>query len=56
MWKISLILESPIMFGKRFKVTLVGFFILDFNLLSCESNNFTFKVSYWVLCIDIILK
>ena len=31
---------------KRFKVTLVPFFIPDFNLLSCELDNFTFKQLY----------
>ena len=28
------------------KVTLGAFFIPDFNLLSCELDNFTFKVLY----------
>ena len=39
-------LESPPTFGESFKVTSVPFFILDFNLLSCELDNFTFKVLY----------
>ena len=42
-------LEFPIKFDKRFKVTSVPFFIADFNLLSCELENFLFKVSYWVI-------
>ena len=37
-------LEFRIKFHERFKVTSVSFFIPDFNLLSCELNNFTFKV------------
>ena len=41
-------LESPTAFDERFKVTSVLFFILDFNLLSCELENFTFQVLYWV--------
>ena len=39
-------LESPIIFAESFKVTLVLFFIADFNLLSRELDNFTFNVSY----------
>ena len=36
---------------KRFKVILVPFFYCIFNLLSCELDNFTFKVLYWdILC------
>ena len=35
-------LELPIKFDERFKVTSVPFFIVDFNLLSCELDNFTF--------------
>ena len=40
-------LESPKTFEESLKVTLVPFFIADFNLLSCEFDNFTFKVLYW---------
>ena len=40
-----------IIFDDRFKVISVSFFIPDFNLLSCELDNFTFKVFriilYW---------
>ena len=39
-------LELWIKVDERFKVTLVQFFIADFNLLSCESDNFTFNVLY----------
>ena len=42
-------LESQITFYERFKVTTVLFFITDFTLLSCESDNFTFKVLYWAI-------
>ena len=31
---------------ERFRVTSVPFFIVDFKLLSCELDNFTFKVLY----------
>ena len=39
-------LVLPIAFNKRFNVTSVPFFIPDYNLLSCELDNFTFKVLY----------
>ena len=39
-------LEPPTTFEKNFKVTSFLFFIPDFNLLSCELDNFTFKVLY----------
>ena len=42
----TLDLESPTTFDKIFIVTLLPFFIPDFNLLSCELDNFTFKVLY----------
>ena len=44
--KLFSLLESPTTFDEIFKVTLVPFFIPDFNLLSCESDNFTFKMLY----------
>ena len=40
-------LEFSITFHEIFKVTLVPFFIRDFNLLSCELDEFTFKVSHY---------
>ena len=49
-------LESPIIFDERFKLTWVPSFIPDFNLLSCELDDFTFTVLHWVIYIDIILK
>ena len=42
-------LEFPIKFDERFRVTLLQFFIQDFNLLSCELDNFTLKVLYFVI-------
>ena len=44
-------LEFPIKFYERLKVSLVSLFIPDFNLLSCASYNFTFKMLYWVIFI-----
>ena len=37
-------LESPITLNERFKVTSVQLFTPDFDLLSCELDNFTIKV------------
>ena len=34
---------------ERLKVISVSFFIADFNLLSCELDNFTFKMLYIVI-------
>ena len=42
-------LESPTTLDEISKVASVPFFIPDFNLLSCELNNFMFKVLYWVI-------
>ena len=39
-------LELPITFDKRFKATLVSFFILDFCFLSYELDHYTLKVLY----------
>ena len=44
--KLVLSLELSIKFNERFKVTSVPFSIADFNLLSCELDNFTFSVLY----------
>ena len=46
MKKIFSSLESPTTFDKTFKVTSVPFFIPNFNLLSCELDNFTFIKCY----------
>ena len=54
MQKISLsLLESLVTFDERYKITSVPFFTPDFNLLSCELDNFTFKELFYI---DIILK
>ena len=45
--KLFSLSESLTTFDERFKVTLVLFFIGDFNLLSCELDNFAFKLLYW---------
>ena len=37
------------MFGDSFRVISVVFFIADFDLLSCESDNFTFTLLYYVI-------
>ena len=42
--KSTLSLELQIKFDARFKVTSIPFFILDFNLLSCELDNFTLRI------------
>ena len=39
-------LESPTIFDERFKLLEYHFFIPVFNLLSCDRDSFTFKVSY----------
>ena len=49
-------LESLITFDERFKVTSVPIFIPDFNLLNCESNNFTFTLYIDSFYIDITLS
>ena len=41
-------LESPKTFDESFKVTSLLFFVPYFNLLSCELENFTFKMLYSV--------
>ena len=45
----SLIIKSPIIFNKSFRVTSVLFFITYFNLLSWELDKFTLTVLYWVI-------
>ena len=44
--KLISLLEFPIKFDERFKVASVPFFIVDFNLLSCELDNFTLNGLY----------
>ena len=40
--------ELTILFDDTLKTNSVLLFIADFNLLSCEFDRFTFKLSYWV--------
>ena len=40
-------LESQTTFDESFAVTSVPYFILDFNLLSYELDNFTFEALHW---------
>ena len=42
-------LDWPTTFDEIFKVTSVPFFIHDFNLLSCDLDNFTFGKFYWII-------
>ena len=42
-------LESPATFDEEFKVTSVPIFIAGINLLSCELDDFTFNVLYWMI-------
>ena len=46
MWKIGLSSESPTIFDDSLKITSVLFFIADFSLLSCESDNFALTLLY----------
>ena len=46
--KLFLSLESPTTSDESFKVISVPFFIPYLNLLTCELENFTFKILYWV--------
>ena len=51
-WKLFLIVRITNNICRNFYyyfVTSLPFFILDFNLLSCELYNSTFKVLYWVI-------
>ena len=48
--------EPTTSFDGKLKVTPVQFFILDFNLLSSELDNFTFKVLYTESFYVILLK
>ena len=42
-------LESPTTFDENFRVISLPFFMPNFNLLSCDLDNSTFKVLYWVV-------
>ena len=45
----KLVSLSPIIFNYNLKTTSLSFFIADLNLLSCEFDNFTFKLLYCVI-------
>ena len=45
-WKLVSSSELPILFDDNLKTTSVPFFVADFNLLSCEFDNFTLKLLY----------
>ena len=47
--KLAWSFKLPIKSDERFTVTSVPFFIADFSLLSCELDNSTFSVLYWVI-------
>ena len=42
--KLVLSSELPIIFDDNLKPTSISFFIVYFNLLSCEFDSFTFKL------------
>ena len=44
------------MFDDNLKTTSVSFFIVDFSLLSCEFESFTFKLLYCIIFILIKIK
>ena len=54
--KLLTSLESQITFDERFKITSALCFILYFNLLSCELENFIFKLLYESFYVHIILN
>ena len=55
-WWGKLVSLSLITFDDNLKTTSVSFFIADLNLLSCESDSFTFKLLYCVIFIWIRIK
>ena len=54
--KLLTSLESQITFDERFKITSALCFILYSNLLSCELENFIFKLLYESFYVHIILN
>ena len=46
--KLVFSLEQPITFDERFKVTSVPFLVPNFNLLSCELDNFTLHLNCYI--------
>ena len=55
-WWGKLVSLSPIIFDDNLKTTSVSFVIADFNLLSCEFDNFTFKLFYCIILYFIFNK
>ena len=49
-------LELPITFDDSLKITSVSSFVVDFNLLSCEFDNFAFKLFYIVILYQYYIK
>ena len=41
---VASLLELPIMLADSFQVIPIASFVSDFNSLSCESDNFTFRL------------
>ena len=41
---VASLLELPTMFADSFQVIPIASFVSDFNWLSCESDNFTFRL------------
>lgn len=54
--KLDSLLESPMLFDIRVKLTSVPIILADFNLWSCESDNFIYKVLCDSFYFDITLK
>ena len=52
----KLVSLSPTKLDDNLKITSFSFFIADLNLLSCEFDNFTFKLLYYVIFILIKIK
>ena len=46
--KLTLSIEPPIMLGYNLITTSFWFFTADFNLFSCEFDNFTLTLLHWV--------
>ena len=49
-------LKQSTTFNESFKVTAVPLFVLDFNWLSCELDNFRFKMLYLVILYQYYIK
>ena len=53
--KLVSLLEWLTIFVERCRVTSLPFFVADFNLLSCELDNFTLTLLYWVFSLELEL-